>query len=146
MTTGIETSRNPSFKRLGLGFLVGIAASVLPLLSTPRGEPRLFLLWILALLVASYGLGVINTWRPWVWGLSVGLALPFVVMVRIVVDTIRLAGGAVWPATEEHTLFPFELLFAFVIGLSASFIGAYLGSFTRRLARSTSADSESGES
>jgi hypothetical protein len=140
MTTRIETSRNPNVKRVGIGLLVGVIASALPLLFTPRGEPRLFLLWALALLVASCGLGVIDPRRPRAWGLSVGLGLPFVVVVRIVIDTIRLAGGAVWPETEEHTLFPLEILFGSVIGLSASFIGAYLGSFARRLARSTSAD------
>lgn len=136
MTTGIEIAQRPDVRTLALGLLVGVSASALPLLITPRGEPRLLLLWVLALFVASCALGAFSPRNPWVWGASVGFGLPVVVVVRIVVDTIRISRGAVWPEVDEHTLFPFEILIASVIGLSVSLAGAYVGSLARRLVRS----------
>ena len=71
---------------------------------TPRGEPRLFLCCALALLVASFVLGAYDPRQPsWSWGVSVGFGLPIVVVARIVVDTVRIFRGAIWPEAEEHT-------------------------------------------
>jgi hypothetical protein len=143
MTLGIDWQA-PNFKRLGVGIAVGVLASSLPLLMVPRGEARLLLLWAVALLVAACALAAIRPNSPGYWALGVGLGLPVVVLGRILVDTIRLKQGAMWPEVEEHTLFPLEIGLATGIGVTSATIGAYLGSLiTRGLTRRLPSDAGS---
>jgi hypothetical protein len=62
--------------------------------------------------------------------LVVALAAPAAVIVRVAVET--------WQDPTSHNLWPFEVFFAWMIGLVASLVGVMLGSIPAFLARGAS--------
>jgi len=116
--------------------LAGSVVCALPVLLIPRTEPGLVRFWLLGLLSVAFSLSALRPGTPTAWGVGVGIGLPLVVVARIIVDTIRLSRGAVWPEAEEHTLFPIEIFVFGVIGLAVALAGAHAGSAFKRRSRS----------
>ena len=108
----------------GLSIFLGLLASGIPLLTMRYGEIfSIYIIWMGNLFLIAGIMGICQPDRAWRWGITVGLCLPVVVILKIVMDSLQ--------DPTSHTLFPLEIIIALIFAIPSSFAGVYFGSSIR---------------
>ena len=112
-----------------LGIFLGILVSVIPILFiSDYNLPNLAPYWIGGLFIVSILMGIIFPFPEWRWAIAVGIGLQFVVIFKIIIDSV-------FSSNINHNLFPFEIIISLFIAAFSSLPGVYLGALIKTLIR-----------
>jgi len=103
-----------------VGAIPLLVAQIFDTKTDPFDKGTSYLIWVGGLFFSALGIGIVQPYRAWRWGIAVGFGLPAAAALEIIIDLLL--------SRASHSLWPLTILVSLVIAAPSAFVGAYLGS------------------